>query len=137
MQRRETPGGNQQIAFNPYEMTSIIPQLQEQNARDKVTNQRYQDQLNENAEVKIREAEQQERAAVRWGKEVQSLAKFSKTLTNYFVEEEKKKNQAEMEAGIADAYTNGISVEEEVELDQAEEELAADSDASQGAAADA
>ena len=48
------------------------------------------------------------------------LAKFSKTLTNKLVKDKQQENLAEYEAGIADAYMNGIPKDEADDFDQKE-----------------
>ena len=57
------------------------------------------------------------------GKDMEALSKFSKTLTDYLVEEQKKKNQADMERGIMRAYYEGVPEQEQAEFEAGEKRL--------------
>ena len=137
MDRRDTPQGGRRIAFNPYETGSIVPILQEQAQRTARNNQRYKEGLNQNIEALRQTAENQKFANRQYNQEFEQLSKFSETLNEYFTEEANKRNQREMEEGIAAAYTDGISPEQETALERDEEQLAADDVVSQDAAAEA
>ena len=58
---------------------------------------------------------------------------FSKSLMEYGVEEQKKKNEGEMQEGIAMAYTDGLSEEETQGLENFEAQLASDDQETQAA----
>ncbi len=58
---------------------------------------------------------------------------FSKSLMEFGVEEQKKKNDAEMQEGIAMAYTDGISEEQSQGLEDFEAQLASDDKETQAA----
>ena len=58
---------------------------------------------------------------------------FSKSLMEYGVKEQEKKNEAEMQEGIAMAYTDGISEEQEQGLEAFESQLASDDQETQAA----
>ena len=137
MDRRDTPQGGRRIAFNPYETGSIVPQLQEQAQRTARNNQRYKEGLDQNVEALRQTAKNQQFANRQYEQEFEQLSKFSQTLNEYFTEEANKRNQREMEEGIAAAYTDGISPEQETALERAEAQLSADNAVSQDAAGQA
>ena len=53
----------------------------------------------------------------------EALAKFSSSLTDTLVKRQQQKNDEEYEAGIADAYLNGIPQEESDAFDESEAEV--------------
>ena len=59
-------------------------------------------------------------AARRKGEGLKALSKFSSQLSKQLVAESQKQNLREYEAGIEDAYFNGVSPEEAVEFDTSE-----------------
>ena len=83
-------------------------------------NQRYKEGLDQNVEALRQTAKNQQFANRQYNQEFEQLSKFSQTLNEYFTEEANKRNQREMEEGIAAAYTDGISPEQETALERAE-----------------
>ena len=125
MKQQLTPDVAGKIAFQPQQVSNAaVGLIQEQNQRDKAAAAAYGASLRQDMQRRVDDTNRQKEAAKMYGEDVKKLTKFSQTLLDYFVKEQHKKNQAEMEQGIADAYTNGISLEEAEGLEQAEAELA-------------
>ena len=115
-----TPNPPGQIAFKPYEVGSIVPQLKEQKQRDEAAAARYIQSVNESMDAQYKDGKRTEQAIQNWSNDMKSLTQFSQTLLNEFTEHQKQKNQQEMEEGIAEAYMGGVSIEEQSQLEEIE-----------------
>ena len=102
----EAPGS---ISFKPKQVGSVVEQLNQQNERDRRDMEVVKATMDTNSETAKRNAKNQEFNNRMKDKEFQKLMTFSKSLLEYGVEEQKKKNEGEMQEGIAMAYTDGIS----------------------------
>ena len=57
------------------------------------------------------------------GKDLEALSKFSKTLTDYLVEEQEQKNEEDLQRGIMKAYYEGVPEQEQIEFKESEAQL--------------
>ena len=133
MKYQPTPDAPGKIAFNPQQAGSNIDLIKEQNARDKRDQEVAKFAMDMNSETEKRNAKNQEFNNRMKDKEFQKLMTFSKSLLEYGVEEQKKKNESEMQEGIAMAYTDGIGEEAEQGLEDFEAQLASDDQETQAA----
>ena len=121
-----TPDVAGQIAYKPRRTSdAVIGLLKEQNARDEAAAGRYINSVNESMNAQIKDTERDVQAARMYGDDVKKLTQFSQTLVNYFAEEQAKRNQAEMEEGIAMAYESGVPIEQQNALEDQELEIEA------------
>ena len=133
-----TPNVAGQIAYKPRRTSdAVIGLLKEQNARDEAAAGRYINSVNESMNAQIKDTERDVQAAKMYGDDVKKLTQFSQTLVNYFAEEQAKRNQAEMEEGIASAYTEGVPIEEQTALEAAESQISSADAVTQDAAGQA
>ena len=102
-------------AFEPVDIVDLVPEIEkEQQRQSKAFDVRVQS-LKENDQRAIRIAEQPNA--------LQDLAAFSETLTESLIEVQKKKNEADMQRGMMQAMTEGITPEEEAEFEAGEAAL--------------
>ena len=120
MSKELSPNPPGQIAFKPYEVGSIVPQLREQKQRDEAAAARYIQSVNESMDAQYKDGKRTEQAIQNWSNDMKSLTQFSQTLLNEFTEYQKQQNQQEMEEGIAEAYMGGVSIEEQSQLEDIE-----------------
>ena len=133
MKYQPTPDSPGSISFKPKQIGSIAEQLEQQNQRDRRDMEVVKATMDQNSETAKRNAKNQEFNNRMKDKEFQKLMTFSKSLMEYGVEEQNKKNKAEMEEGIAMAYTDGISEEQSQGLEDFEAQLASDDQETQAA----
>jgi hypothetical protein len=106
-------GSAESKGFAPIEQSTYIPRLKENNERLLEA---------ENKAEQLRQTYADARSKVdsaNWD----SLAKFSKTLSDTLIDETKKRNEAEEEQGLMDAFTNGIPEEAMRQFDEQEAQL--------------
>jgi flagellum-specific peptidoglycan hydrolase FlgJ len=72
-----------------------------------------------------------EQSAKMLGRDLESLAQFSTKLSDHLVEERKKKNEAEQDEGLNQAYMGGITPEQQAKFDEEESALRQSDDALQ------
>ena len=133
MKYQPSPDSPGSISFKPKQIGSIAEQLEQQNQRDRRDMEVVKATMDQNSETAKRNAKNQEFNNRMKDKEFQKLMTFSKSLMEYGVEEQNKKNKAEMEEGIAMAYTDGISEEQSQGLEDFEAQLASDDQETQAA----
>ena len=133
MKYQPTPDAPGSIQFKPKQIGSIAEQLEQQNARDRRDMEVVKATMDANSETAKRNAKNQEFNNKMKDKEFQQLMTFSKSLMEYGVEQQEKKNKAEMEEGIAMAYTDGISEEEVQGLEDFETQMKSDDQETQAA----
>ena len=133
MKYQPTPDAPGSIQFKPKQIGSIAEQLEQQNARDRRDMEVVKATMDQNSETAKRNAKNQEFNNKMKDKEFQKLMTFSKSLMEYGVKEQEKKNTAEMEEGIAMAYTDGISEEEVQGLEDFESQMKSDDQETQAA----
>ena len=133
MKYQPTPDAPGSIQFKPKQIGSIAEQLEQQNARDRRDMEVVKATMDANSETAKRNAKNQEFNNKMKDKEFQQLMTFSKSLIEYGVDEQKKKNESEMQEGIAMAYTDGLSEEETQGLEDFEAQLASDDKETQAA----
>jgi hypothetical protein len=107
-------GSAQSRAFAPVPITSTV-------ALDQANNEKKQ--RSEDARFEAYDRNLSNVASIQNNinsREVASLAQFSETLSDYLVTEAKKKNEADMEEGVMQAYMDGISTEEDLAFQIAE-----------------
>ena len=117
MEQREYQSGLvQQAGFQPKKRAKFDKQRAERNAQAQ-RNQATQAQS-------IRDNNAVNGANVRRnGKDLEALSAFSKTLTEKLVEDQKVKNEEEMQRGMMMAYTEGVPQEQQDAFDSEEQEL--------------
>ena len=133
MKYQPSPDSPGSISFKPKQIGSIAEQLEQQNQRDRRDMEVVKATMDQNSETAKANAKNQEFNNRMKDKEFQKLMTFSKSLMEYGVEEQNKKNKAEMEEGIAMAYTDGIGEEAEQGLEDFEAQLASDDQETQAA----
>ena len=115
-QRAYQSGLVQQAGFQPRKRAKLDKQRAAANAQAQ-RNQAQQAQT-------IRDNNAVNEANVRQnGKDLEALSAFSSTLTEHLVENKKKKNEEEMQRGMAMAYTEGVPQAEQDAFDAEEQEL--------------
>lgn len=102
-------------AFQPVDIIDLVPEIEkEQNRQEDAFKKRVQS-MKENDNRAIENA--------KIPNSLQELGAFSKTLTESLVEVQDKKNKADMQRGMMQAMTDGISPEEEAEFEADEAAL--------------
>ncbi len=115
-QRAYQSGLVQQAGFQPKKRAKFDKQ-RDAFAAQAQRNQRQQAQtIRDNTAVNIANANQS-------GKDLESLAAFSSSLTEQLIENKKKKNDEEMQRGMMMAYTEGVSQEQQDAFDAEEQEI--------------
>jgi len=136
MKNNLTPGVPGEIAFKPKAVSDAnVTAIKEQKARDQAAASRYISSVLSSLKAQERDQERYKDAAKAYGKDVEKLTQFSQSLVNYFKKEQEAKNQRDMEQGIADAYNDGISFEEQSALEQVETEISSADSVTQEASA--
>lgn len=108
-------GAQYSTAFEPVDIIDLVPEIEKEQARQsKAFDVRIQS-LKQNDQRAIRIAEQPS--------ELEELANFSETLLDSLIDIQKKKNEADMQRGMMQAMTEGISPEEEAEFEAGEAAL--------------
>ena len=133
MKYQPTPDAPGKIAFNPRQAGSNLDLIKEQNARDRRDMEVVKATMDQNSETAKRNARNQEFNNKMKDKEFQKLMDFSESLMKYGIEEQKKKNESELQEGIAMAYTEGLSEEQTQGLEDFEAQLASDDKETQAA----
>ena len=109
-------------SFRPKKTTDYLPALKENQDRQRRDEQVYFDQMRANDQTKVRNAEKS-------GDGLKALGKFSKTLSTVLAEDEERRNEEDLNEGIALAYEEsmfGPGTPERTALDVGEEALKAD-----------
>jgi hypothetical protein len=133
MKYQPTPDSPGKIAFDPRKAGSNIDLIKEQNDRDRRDMEVVKATMDQNSETAKRNARNQEFNNRMKDKEFEKLMSFSKSAMELITAENKKKNDNEMQEGIAMAYTEGIGEEAEQGLEAFEAQLTADDRETQAA----
>ena len=102
-------------AFDPVDIVDLVPEIEKEQARQS-------DAFNKRV-TSLKENDQKEIEISQLPNALQELSAFSKTLTDSLVEVSKKKNEADMQRGMMQAMTEGISPEEEAQFEADEAAL--------------
>ena len=115
-QRAYQSGLVQQAGFQPKKRAKFDKQRDTLNAQAQRNQQQQAQSIRDNNAVRVANSK-------RAGKDLESLSAFSKTLTEKLVEDQKVKNEEEMQRGIMMAYTEGVPQDQQDAFDSEEQEL--------------
>ena len=85
------------VQYNPVSQPDLLPAIDRENARQRSADQDFLAQVRRNNDQLVKNSEQA-------GKDLQALSKFSKTLTDYLIEDKKKQNDEDLAAGLEEGY---------------------------------
>jgi len=115
-QRAYQSGLVQQAGFQPKKRAKFNKQREELDAQVRRGDAQRAASIRDNNAVNVANVRQN-------GKDLEALSAFSSTLTEHLVENKKKKNEEEMQRGMAMAYTEGVPQAEQDAFDAEEQEL--------------
>lgn len=115
-QRAYQSGLVQQAGFQPKKRAKFNKQREELDAQVRSGDTQRAASIRDNNAVNVANVRQN-------GKDLESLAAFSSSLTEQLVENKKKKNDEEMQRGMMMAYTEGVPQEQQDAFDSEEQEL--------------
>ena len=115
-QRAYQSGLVQKAGFQPKKRAKFDKQRAERDAQAQRNQATQAQSIRDNNAVRVANSK-------RAGKDLESLSAFSKTLTEKLVEDQKVKNEEEMQRGIMMAYTEGVPQDQQDAFNSEEQEL--------------
>lgn len=91
----QTYGGG--VDYQPVRQPDIIPALDREQGRQRTADADYLEQIRRNNQTRVENSK-------RAGEDLKTLAKFSETLVNQLVEQQKERNEDELAAGLEEGY---------------------------------